>query len=114
MGLVTSEPAAAGLDSSTYPREYTQEEKIAIAISRLAENEQLLGALAWRLGIPLENVRRGGREPPLARVSDYGANGAKTDACGKGRDGVINGNYSDKDEDEEEMLENREQVEVGC
>lgn len=56
-----------------------------MAVTRLAENENLLGALAWRLGIPLADVRPDGREPPLAR---------------------------DRGEDEEELDENREKIEV--
>lgn len=38
-----------------------------MAVSRLAENEDLLSALAWRLGIPRQDVRPDGREPALAR-----------------------------------------------
>ncbi|CAM9679715.1 unnamed protein product, partial [Discosporangium mesarthrocarpum] len=45
----------------------TEKERLAMAIERLAENEDLLKALAWRLGIPKSDIRPQGREPPLAR-----------------------------------------------
>ncbi|CAM9631266.1 unnamed protein product, partial [Pylaiella littoralis] len=72
-------------DDFTTPRPLTEEEKLSLAVTRLAENENLLGALAWRLGIPLADVRPDGREPPLAR---------------------------DRGEDEEELDENREKIEL--
>lgn len=67
------------------PRPLNDDQKLSLAVDRLAGNEKLLGALAWRLGIPLADVRPDGREPPLAR---------------------------DRGEDEEELGENREQIEV--
>lgn len=66
-------------------RPLTEEERVSLTVTRLAGNEKLLEALAWRLGIPLADVRPDGREPPLAR---------------------------DRGEDEEELEENREQIEV--
>lgn len=63
-------------------------------MTRLAQNEKLLGALAWRLGIPLADVRPDGREPPLVREQGGGG-------------GVGGGG-----EDEEELDENKEQTEV--
>ncbi|CAM9223436.1 unnamed protein product, partial [Hapterophycus canaliculatus] len=68
------------------PRPLTEEERISLTVTSLAGNEKLLGALAWRLGIPLTDVRPDGREPPLAR---------------------------DRGVDEEELDENREQIELG-
>lgn len=73
-------------DDLVTPRPLNEDEKLSLAVDRLAGNEKLLGALAWRLGIPLADVRPDGREPPLAR--DRGG------------------------EDEEELDENREQIEV--
>lgn len=67
------------------PRPLNEDEKLSLAVDRLAGNEKLLGALAWRLGIPLADVRPDGREPPLTR---------------------------DRGEDEEELDANREQIEV--
>lgn len=75
----------AGHDGDATPRQLTEEEQLSLAVTRLAGNEKLLEALAWRLGIPLADVRPDGREPPLAR---------------------------DDQEDEEELDENREQIEV--
>ncbi|CAM9295450.1 unnamed protein product [Ectocarpus sp. 13 AM-2016] len=75
-----------GHDGDATPRQLTEEEQLSLAVTRLAGNEKLLEALAWRLGIPLADVRPDGREPPLAR---------------------------DDQEDEEELDENREQIELG-
>ncbi|CAM9963332.1 unnamed protein product [Ectocarpus sp. 6 AP-2014] len=75
-----------GHDGDETPRQLTEEEQLSLAVTRLAGNEKLLEALAWRLGIPLADVRPDGREPPLAR---------------------------DDQEDEEELDENREQIELG-
>ena len=90
-------------ESSILPRQYTEEEKISLAVTQLAQNEKLLGALAWRLGIPLENVRPDGREPPLARERG-------TESGGGG--GAVEGGVGDQDDDEEELDENRGKIEV--
>lgn len=79
------------------PREYTEEEKVSLAVTRLAQNEELLGALAWRLGIPVADIRHNGREPPLARGRPRTGEGSRDGKC---------------DEDEEEFEENRDQIEV--
>lgn len=82
-------------------RIYTDDEKVSLAVTRLAENEKLLEALAWRLGIPLADVRRDRREPHLARD------------CTKRRgDGDENDVAEGNEFDEEELEENREQKEV--
>lgn len=88
---VSNSPGGDGT-APLLPREYTEEEKVSLAVTRLAQNEELLGALAWRLGIPVAGIRQDGREPPLAR---------------DGKD------YAD----EEELEGNRDQIEVsgsGC
>lgn len=63
-----------------------------------------MGALAWRLGIPLADVRPDGREPPLARArgGDGGHNG--------GESGVADAGGSE--DDDEELEENKGQIEV--
>ncbi|CAM9395173.1 unnamed protein product, partial [Ectocarpus sp. 12 AP-2014] len=83
-GYTNNEGGHDGDDAT--PRQLTEEEQLSLAVTRLAGNEKLLEALAWRLGIPLADVRPDGREPPLAR---------------------------DDQEDEEELDENREQIELG-
>lgn len=95
---------AASNEEHILPRHYTEEEKVSLAVTRLAENEQLLQALAWRLGIPLADIRPNGREPALSRKGSH----TKPD----GEEGE---NSSENDEEKEE---NREQIEVldawGC
>lgn len=108
------------MEGLSFPRQYSQEETLTLAVSQLAENEQLLDAIAWRLGIPREEIRRYGREPPLVRgngdvvgsegdgIGGDGTEGARENGgeCGSRR----RTSYGDKDE--EEMSENREQIEV--
>ncbi|CAM9291303.1 unnamed protein product, partial [Choristocarpus tenellus] len=67
MGQGATTTLSTALPSQPLPVEFTEEERLRVAVQRLAENEQLLEALAWRLGIPQKDVRRDGREPPLAR-----------------------------------------------
>ena len=95
-----------GSDESSpiLPRQYTEEEKISLAVAQLAQNEKLLGALAWRLGIPLANVRPNGREPPLARARGAGG------GCNGGEGGVADAGGSE--DDDEELEENKGQIEV--
>lgn len=108
------------MGGSSFPRQYSQEETLTLAVSQLAENEQLLDALAWRLGIPREEIRRDGREPPLVRgngdvVGSEGGGVGGDDAEGAEENGGERGGRrrtSCGDEDEEEMPENREQIEV--
>lgn len=93
-----------------------------MAVSRLAGNEKLLSALAWRLGIPRENITADGREPSLARGDGHdtdidvdGAGGGDSMGEGGNEEGGLSANERVKDdrtEDEEEISENREQVEV--
>lgn len=112
----TQEPnGCAGIsrETSLAGRIYTDDEKVSLAVTRLAENEKLLEALAWRLGIPLADVRRDGREPRIARGCP--TNGVVAKRRGDG-DGDENLHDSDDVEgnafDEEELEENREQKEV--
>lgn len=121
LGISTSSQAAGdGSAPVTFPRHYTHEEQLALAVTSLAQNEELLGALAWRLGIPRADVRPDGREPPLARGSRTraktslvaaGSMGLYGDGGGGG-DGGSGEGWTEGDEDEEEEEENREQIEV--
>lgn len=96
---VTNSPRDERTTPILLPREYTEEENVSLAVTRLAQNEELLGALAWRLGIPVADIRRDGREPPLARGKPRMRGGDE-----EGREG----------EDEEEVEENRDQIEVSA
>lgn len=86
-------------ETALRPRLYTEEEKISLAVTHVAENKKLLEALAWRLGIPVADIRPDGREPPLAREVD-GASTAEKEGTGRGY------------EDDEEIDGNREVIEV--
>lgn len=97
MGAATDAEQVDANESHFLPRGYTEEETVSLAITRLAQNEELLGALAWRLGIPLTDVRPDSREPLLAREGGQWDGG---------------GGEEMKDEDDEELDENREQIEV--
>lgn len=100
MGATAEPDNNGGADeTSILPRQYTEEEKISLAVTRLAQNEKLLGALAWRLGIPLANVRPDGREPALARARGDESNDEE-------------GRTGGGSEDDEELEENRWQIEV--
>lgn len=112
---VTQEPGGcAGIFKETSlalaARTYTDDEKVSLAVTRLAENEKLLEALAWRLGIPLADVRRDGREPRLAR--DCMRNGVVPKRGGGRDEGCHDSDGVEKAYDEEELEENREQKEV--
>ncbi|CAM9173615.1 unnamed protein product [Chrysoparadoxa australica] len=63
----SDETPSAAFSASSEPAPITSEQIVEEAVGKLAEHPALLEKLAWRLGIPIEDVRPAGREPPLQR-----------------------------------------------